>query len=194
MIEKGAAPPRAGVQRKAACRLGRRLFVFGAAAGLSVALAGSAAAATAGERRLALYSPHTDEHFRDVYWQDGRYVPASLARINWLMRDFHKELAARMDPQLLDLLHAIHARLGTRQPISILSGFRTPATNRLLRIEGFATALHSLHLQAQAADIMVEHVSLSHLRRVALSLRAGGVGTYWADDFIHVDVGPLRTW
>jgi uncharacterized protein YcbK (DUF882 family) len=152
------------------------------------------ARATPGERRLMLYNPHTDERFQDVYWCDGDYVPESLARIDWLMRDFHQDVTAPMDPQLLDLLQRIQARLDTREPLQILSGFRTAATNRLLRIEGHGAAAHSLHIEAQAADIRVDRVGLKRLRRAALSLRSGGVGTYWHEHFVHVDVGPVRSW
>jgi uncharacterized protein YcbK (DUF882 family) len=110
------------------------------------------------------------------------------------MRDFHRDVVAQMDPQLLDLLQQIHARLDTNEPLQVLSGYRTAATNRLLRIEGHGAAAHSLHLEAQAADIRLDRVRLKRLRRAALSLRAGGVGTYWREHFIHVDVGPVRSW
>lgn len=175
--------------------LTRRGLLRGLAAGAALALAPCGAlAAVRGERRLRLYNPHTDERFDDVYWSDGQYVPTQLERINWLMRDFHSDLTAEMDPELLDLLERIHARLDTRQPMNILSGFRTAQTNRLLRREGRHAAAHSLHIEAQAADINVERVRLKHLRRAALSLKAGGVGTYWHEHFVHVDVGPVRSW
>lgn len=176
-------------------RIGRRTL-FGAAAGLAfiMALDGTALASARGERRLMLYNPHTDDRFSDAYWADGRYLDASLRHINWLMRDFHQDEVKPIDPELLDLLHRISGRLGAPRPFEILSGFRTAATNRLLRREGFAPAAHSEHLQAKAADIRLQGVHLSHLRRAALSLKAGGVGTYWHDEFVHVDVGPVRSW
>ena len=110
------------------------------------------------------------------------------------MRDFHQDKVVPIDRELVDLLHRIALRLETRRPVHILSGYRTPATDRLLRIEGWAPAAHSEHLVAKAADIEIEGVSLAHLRRAALSLRAGGVGTYWHWHFVHVDVGPVRLW
>ena len=176
-------------------RLGRRT-VLGAAASL-VFLAGFDRAAFAlprGERRLLLYNPHTDERFSDVFWCDGSYVPDSLKLINWLMRDFHRDAVAPIDVDLLQLLHRIGQRLETRRPFRILSGYRTPATNRLLQREGWAPAARSEHLVGMAADICVNGVSLRHLRRAAVSLKAGGVGTYPRDHFIHVDVGSVRVW
>ena len=176
-------------------RLGRRT-VLGAAASV-IFLAGFDRAALAlprGERRLLLYNPHTDERFSDVFWCDGSYVPDSLKHINWLMRDFHRDAVAPIDLDLLQLLHRISQRLATRRPFRILSGYRTAATNRLLQREGWAPAAHSEHLVGKAADICIDRVSLRHLHRAAVSLKAGGVGMYPRDHFIHVDVGPVRVW
>jgi uncharacterized protein YcbK (DUF882 family) len=176
-------------------RVGRRA-ILGAAASVLL-LAGFTRAALAlprGERRLMLYNPHTDERFADVFWCDGKYVPESLTSINWLMRDFHRNVVKPIDVDLLDLLHRINQRLETRKPFRILSGYRTAATNRLLQREGWAPAAHSEHLVGKAADICVDRVSLRHLHRAAVSLKAGGVGMYPRDHFIHVDVGPVRVW
>jgi uncharacterized protein YcbK (DUF882 family) len=181
--------------RTGASRLGRRT-VLSAAASL-VFLAGfdrAARALPSGERSLLLYNPHTDERFSDVFWCDGDYVPDSLTQINWLMRDFHRDVVAPIDVDLLQLLHRISQRIEARRPFRILSGYRTPATNLLLRQEGWAPAAHSEHLVGKAADICVDRVSLRHLRRAAVSLKAGGVGIYPRDHFIHVDVGPVRVW
>jgi uncharacterized protein YcbK (DUF882 family) len=154
----------------------------------------SVLAATLGDRRLALYNPHTDEGFDDIYWCDGSYVPESLKRIDWLMRDFHRDAVAPIDPDLLELLQGIARRLDSGRPFRLLSGYRTAATNRLLRREGLSVAVHSEHLKGKAADICVDGVSLGHLRRAAISLKAGGVGIYPRDNFVHVDVGPVRVW
>lgn len=184
-----------GNGRAAALRHGRRA-VLGAAASFAFLTAFDhvARALPRGERRLRLYNPHTDERFADVFWCDGNYVPASLRHINWLMRDFHRDAVAPIDVDLLQLLHRINQRLETRRPFRILSGYRTAATNRLLQREGWAPAAHSEHLVGKAADICMTGVSLKHLHRAAVSLKAGGVGIYQRDNFIHVDVGPVRVW
>ncbi|MGO8916691.1 MAG: DUF882 domain-containing protein [Stellaceae bacterium] len=179
----------------AAPRVARRALLGGAAGVvLLAALRRAAAAVPRGERRLALYNPHTDERFDDVYWCDGTYVATSLRRVNWLMRDFHQDKVAAIDPELLDLLQRLAALVETDGSFCILSGYRTAATNRLLRREGLAPAAHSEHLLGKAADICIDGVRLRHLRLAALSLQCGGVGTYWRDGFIHLDVGPVRVW
>jgi uncharacterized protein YcbK (DUF882 family) len=155
---------------------------------------GAGAASPPGERRLALYNPHTDERFQDAYWADGAYLPSSLTRINWLMRDFHRDAVAAIDQGLLDLLCAIDVRLRGPGPFTILSGYRTAATNRLLRRESRRVAAHSEHTLARAADIRIDRVPVKFIRLAALSLRGGGVGTYWREGFVHVDVGPVREW
>ncbi|HUK58331.1 MAG TPA: DUF882 domain-containing protein [Stellaceae bacterium] len=173
-------------------RPSRRLVVgaLGAAAAFT-ALPGLARAAR-GERSVSLLCPETGESFKGVYWADGLYVPDAFARIDWLMRDFHRNRVASIDPRLVDLMHSIALRLGTRHPVRIYSGFRTRETNLALRHEGMPAASNSEHLVARAADIAVEGVSAVHLHRVAVALRQGGVGAY--DHYVHVDTGPVRDW
>ena len=183
--ERGAARSSIG-RRRVLCGVGTMF--------LTSIIHGVARAEMRGERRLSLYNPHTDERFADVFWCDGSYVPDSLQHINWLMRDFHRDVVAPIDVDLLELLHRIDQRLGVRRAFCILSGYRTAATNRMLRTEGWAPAAHSEHLVGKAADIRIDRVSLKHLHRAAVSLKAGGVGTYPRDHFIHVDVGPVRVW
>ena len=192
---QGNATVQAAAEHAPPGPMARRSFLA-AAAGLAFVATfhHSARAAPRGDRRLALYNPHTDERFNDIYWCDGGYVAQSLRRIDWLMRDFHRDAVVPIDPDLIDLLQRIAQRLETGGPFRLLSGYRTPATNRLLRREGRAAAAHSEHLKGKAADICIDGLSLKYLRRAAVSLRAGGVGSYPRDHFIHVDVGPLRVW
>jgi len=147
-----------------------------------------------GVRRLALENPNTGESFSDVYWCDGDYVPEAVRRIDWLMRDFHCDEVTPIDPSLIELLDELTAKLGTARPVQILSGYRTKATNRRLRGEGLHPAVNSLHLVGQAVDIRIEKVSTARLHRAAVSLRAGGVGTYRRAHFVHLDCGPVRQW
>jgi uncharacterized protein YcbK (DUF882 family) len=176
--------------------LARRAFLGGAASLAVVTAIAPAAAALPprGLRKLALYNPHTDENFNDVYWYNGSYLDGSLFRISWLMRDFHRNMVTDIDPALVDLLHRIGGMFLPDQPMQILSGYRTAATNRLLALEGHAPAAHSQHLLGKAADIRLDGVSLAHLRAAASSFNAGGIGTYWSENFLHVDVGPVRSW
>lgn len=173
--------------------ISRRSLLAGAAA-TAFFCASRSAYARPVARHLSLLNPETGDRFDGIYWRDGVYVDDALQHIDWLMRDFHQDKVATMDRRLLNLLHRLTLRLGTRHPVHILSGYRTRATDRLLRREGFSPAVNSLHLDAKAADICIRGVSYHHLHRAALSLRMGGVGSYPHEHFVHVDVGPRRTW
>jgi len=95
---------------------------------------------------------------------------------------------------LLDLLHAIHLKVGTQEPFHIISGYRSARTNAFLCKQNRGVVNNSLHLCGKAVDIRLPGYELSSLRRVAVNLRAGGVGYYPRSDFVHVDVGRVRNW
>jgi uncharacterized protein YcbK (DUF882 family) len=172
-------------------RLARRSLLLGVAvAGAVAALPAWARAAR--PRGVNLFCPETGERFDDIYWAEGSYRDDALRRINWLMRDFHVDAVARIDPRLVDLLHGLTQRLGTHHPVSILSGYRTQTTNTALRHEGMPAAPHSQHLVARAADISIDGVAVARLHAAAAHLNYGGVGQY--NGYIHVDTGPVRDW
>jgi uncharacterized protein YcbK (DUF882 family) len=137
---------------------------------------------------------HPDERLRTTYWADGGYVPNALTDINFILRDFRANEIKAIDLRLLDLLHRLNASLETSQPFHVISGYRTAATNAMLRGASAGVALHSLHIDGMAIDIRVPGHDLAVLRRAALALRGGGVGYYPQSDFVHVDVGRVRTW
>ena len=172
---------------------------LGAAGGLGVgaALLGTAparAAAASDERRLNLVHAHTWERLDIVYYTRGMYIDESLAAINHLMRDHRANEERVMDPQLLDDLVTLHASLGTDEPIHLLSGYRTPATNARLRKRSKGVAKYSLHMEGKAADIHVPGISTRQIQKTALAMRAGGVGYYKRSGFVHIDTGALRSW
>ena len=175
----------------------RRFLSLGAgalacAATVRPALARSAALTP--ERSLAFHNLHTGESLKTVYWTDGSYVPASLAEINYLLRDFRNGEVKAIHPDLLDLLHAIAGRLGTSKPIQLISGYRSPVTNAMLHARSDGVAVHSLHIDGMASDIRIPGHDLRELHQAALALRGGGVGYYPESDFVHVDVGRVRRW
>jgi uncharacterized protein YcbK (DUF882 family) len=175
----------------------RRNVVLGlASAALAAATIPTALAARRpiGLRSVALKNLHTGEHLNAVYWSEGRYVPDAMRRINWLLRDYHTDEVRRIHPDLLDLLAKLHAKLRTREPFQVVSGYRSPATNAMLATMTDGVAQHSLHMQGMAVDIRVPDRSLVKVHHAALSLAAGGVGFYPRSDFIHVDVGRVRHW
>jgi uncharacterized protein YcbK (DUF882 family) len=176
--------------------VGRRRFIAGAAAAALCAIAAPAIAAPRPlpRRVIAFDHLHTGERLSLVYWAQGRYVPGALARVNYLLRDFRTGDVHPIDPRLLDLLAAVSARLDTREPYEIVSGYRSPATNEWLREHTEGVASNSLHMQGLAVDVRIPGRSLSALHRTALALKGGGVGYYPRSDFVHVDVGPPRRW
>lgn len=146
------------------------------------------------EKSLSFLNTHTGETIRAAYWDKGRYVPDALAGINRVLRDHRSGETHPIDPQLLDLLHALSRKLETRSPFHVISGYRSPATNAALREQGRGVASGSLHIVGKAIDIRLPGVDLADLRRSALALGAGGVGYYPRPDFVHVDVGRVRSW
>ena len=169
------------------------------AVGLS-ALAGVAAAPafaaprTIYYRALALQNVHTGDSLNAVYWADDYYIPQSLRKIAWLMRDFHSGDIHAIDPKLLDLLVRLKQALGTTEPFLVTSAYRSPITNARLAAVSEGVAAHSLHMQGKAVDLRLRDRPLRQLHAAAVSLRSGGVGYYPSSDFIHVDVGLVRHW
>ena len=111
-----------------------------------------------------------------------------------MLRDFRNGQTHAIDPRLLDLLDALSARVETRSPFHVISGFRSPQTNAMLRRRSSGVAHDSLHMKGLAIDIRLADVDLPRLHKAALSLQGGGVGYYPSSDFVHVDVGPVRRW
>lgn len=145
-------------------------------------------------RSISFYNLHTAERLSTTYWADGQYIPESLAEINRTLRDHRNGDVYEIAPRLLDTLCELHLRLETNEPFELISGYRSPATNAMLRSQGHGVADNSLHTKGMAADVRVPGRSLSLLRRTATSLKAGGVGYYPASQFVHIDIGRIRTW
>jgi uncharacterized protein YcbK (DUF882 family) len=145
-------------------------------------------------RRLRFYHTHTSEKLDVVYAENGQYVAEALAEINRLLRDFRTGDIHPIDPGLLDQLHAVQRRTGSRGQFEVISGFRSPHTNAMLRGQSTGVAQYSLHLKGQAIDVRLTDVATRNLRGAALSLARGGVGFYPASDFVHLDTGRVRFW
>jgi uncharacterized protein YcbK (DUF882 family) len=176
----------------------RSLLKFGlGAVGLGVASPGLALAqATAGAemRSVALNNLHTGESLQAVYWEQGDYIPDVLDAVNEHLRDFRTGDIHPIDPRVLDLLDAVNTLTGTTSPFQVISGYRSPATNAMLREHSEEVAKKSYHMSGMAIDIRLPGVDLAHLHAAALSLGRGGVGYYPGSNFVHMDVGPVRQW
>ncbi len=179
-----------------ACPTRRRLV--GAAAALvaapSFAISRQSPANADSLRTLSFRHTHTGESLSIDYAQGDTYLPQALARVNWFLRDFRNGESHAIDPQLLDQLHLLARLTRTDAPYEVISGYRSPATNDLLRRHSSGVAEHSLHLEGRAIDIRLADVPLGDLRDAAASLRAGGVGFYPQSRFVHVDTGRVRHW
>jgi uncharacterized protein YcbK (DUF882 family) len=179
--------------------LTRRRFLSLAAWGAAlVCVPGVAAAARqplAPTRRLDFHNLHTEERLGVVYWENGAYVPAALEEIDAILRDHRTGEIRQMAPGLIDLVHALTARLGAAEPVRVISGYRSPATNAMLRGDDpRQVAENSLHLTGQALDFCLSGRSLRKVRDTALALQGGGVGYYPRSGFVHVDIGRVRRW
>lgn len=186
--------------RPAPAHAGRRLFLQ-----RTLGLAGAAVAAPAtvraailpssAGRSLSFEHTHTGERLELTYAMGGNFVPDALRKLNYFLRDHYTGDVGTIDPQLFDLLHRVRGELGAGGAFQVISGYRCPATNGLLKAtRGGGVAKHSLHMEGKAIDIRIPGVQLGDLREAALSLRAGGVGYYPREQFVHVDTGRVRAW
>jgi uncharacterized protein YcbK (DUF882 family) len=146
------------------------------------------------KRTLSFYNIHTNETLRACYFCQGDYRPDVLEKVNYLLRDYRTDKILPIDPALLDQLYAIKSRVRPRTPFYVISGYRCPATNAMLRRTSSGVARHSLHTKGQAIDIRLPGYSTRRLRDLCLKLRAGGVGYYPKSDFVHIDTGRVRSW
>jgi uncharacterized protein YcbK (DUF882 family) len=146
------------------------------------------------EKAVALYNTHTGERLNAVYWHKGEYLPEALSAVDRVLRDHRTDEIKPIDPQLLDLLHAISEELECPHPFYIISAYRSPATNAYLRFMSRGVAEHSLHMDGKAVDVRLPGWGSYTVRRAAVELRMGGVGYYPRSDFVHIDVGPIRYW
>lgn len=158
------------------------------------AAGGPSGAADLGSRALTFHHTHTGETLTAEYFSGAAYVPDALAAINHHLRDFRTGDEHTIDPALLDLLHRLAAVTSTARPFEVISGYRSPKTNHMLREASTGVAAASLHMVGKAIDIRLADVRLPDLRGAAVVLRRGGVGYYPESDFVHVDTGRVRTW
>jgi uncharacterized protein YcbK (DUF882 family) len=171
------------------------LLCGGAAAGLAL-LPGSALASlsTSRPRVLTLSNMHTGETLKTEFFNGKSYDRDELARLNHFFRDYRANQIKSIDPRLFDQIYRLQAMLETRRPVQLISGYRTLATNNMLREHGSGVAKHSYHTLGQAMDFHIEGITLSNVRKAALKMRAGGVGYYPRSNFVHIDTGPVRHW
>ncbi|MFA5983341.1 MAG: YcbK family protein [Methylococcaceae bacterium] len=145
-------------------------------------------------KTLALENCHTGEKIKLTYFERGRYIKPALREINYLLRDYNNDNVHQIDPALLDQLYDVKLMLGTHKPFHIISGYRSPSTNAIMRKHHHGVAKDSLHMQGRAIDIQIQGLDTRRIRNAALAMQRGGVGYYAQSDFVHLDTGDFRTW
>jgi len=146
------------------------------------------------ERELTFYHTHTRESLQITYAAGGEYIESALVEINAFLSDFRTGDITVMDPELLDLIYDVRRSLGSASTFEIISAYRSPKTNELLRDNSSGVAKNSQHLLGKAIDVRLRSVDTSELRDAAIALQRGGVGYYEDSDFVHVDTGRVRRW
>ena len=177
--------------------ISRRQFMSGLAASVPMIAASRdvfAASAAMVPRALTFVHTHTGERLAIEYFSGAEYLPDALSTVNHFLRDFRTGDVHTIDPDLLDLLHHLTTKTATATAFQVISGYRSPATNEMLRQHSEGVAAGSLHMKGQAIDLRLADVPLPHLRAAALAIGRGGVGFYPASNFVHLDTGRVRAW
>jgi uncharacterized protein YcbK (DUF882 family) len=145
-------------------------------------------------RRIRMYSGRTGERIDMIYWIDGKYIKDAVKEINHFMRDWRTDDVKDMDLRTIDIMAASHNLLDVNEPYMLLSGYRSPKTNAMLRSRSRGVAKNSLHMRGQAADLRLASRSVNQMAKAAIACRAGGVGKYRGSNFVHMDCGQVRSW
>lgn len=152
--------------------------------------------ASADNRSLRVLNLHTREKAEIVFKRNGRYDQDGLKKLNYILRDWRKNEPTRMDPRLFDLIWEAYRQSGSREYINVVCGYRSPATNSMLRSRSKGVAKKSQHMLGRAMDFFIPGVPLKKLRAIGLTMQGGGVGYYptSGSPFVHLDVGNVRHW
>ena len=145
-------------------------------------------------RRIRMYSGRTGERLDTIYWIDGQYIGEAIREVNMFMRDWRNGKAVQMDTRAIDIMAASLRLMDVNEPYMLLSGYRSPETNAMLRSQSSGVARNSLHMRGQAADLRLSSRSVGQMAKAAAACRAGGVGQYSGSNFVHMDCGDVRTW
>lgn len=145
-------------------------------------------------RRLRMMSGRTGERIDTIYWIEGEYIGEAITEINKFMRDWRNGKAIQIDTRTIDIMAAAHNLMDVNEPYMLLSGYRSPETNAMLRSRSRGVAKNSLHMRGQAADLRLQSRSTAQMARAAQSCHGGGVGRYRGSNFVHMDCGPVRSW
>ena len=165
--------------------------------GLGVAPDATESAIANGDTRtLMLSNQHTNESGAFTYMVNGSYDMAVLEKLNWFLRDWRLNEQIKMDPKLFDILWEVYRESGSTQPVDVLSAYRSPSTNAMLRRRSRQVAEHSQHMEGKAIDAHFLDVGTGTIRDITMRMQAGGVGFYpiGVTPWVHIDSGTVRYW
>ncbi len=145
-------------------------------------------------RTISMFHTHSKESITVTFKVNGRYDEAALEKLNNFLRDWRNHKVTKMNPHLFDILWEVNRDTGGKEPIQIISAFRSPETNEMLRSRSSGVARFSQHVQGNAIDFRIPGVPLSELRAAGLRLQRGGVGFYPGSEFVHMDTSTIRHW
>ena len=151
------------------------------------------AVANGDTRTIVLSSDHTNESGSFTYMVDGVYDQPTLDKLNWFLRDWRLNEPTKMDPKLFDIVWEVYRESESKMPIDVLSGYRSPQTNAMLRLRSRQVAKYSQHMEGKAMDARFQDVDTATIRDIAMRMQAGGVGFY-PGAWVHIDSGDVRYW
>ena len=153
-------------------------------------------ASATNDKQLSFYHTHTRLDLDVTYVKDGHYIDSALNDINRFLSDFRSHDSISIDTDLLDLIYDIRESLGSTGRYEVISAYRSPDTNEMLRTRSgdSGVAKKSQHLLGRAIDVRLADVKLTKLRDAAIALQRGGVGYYMESNFVHIDTGSVRRW
>jgi uncharacterized protein YcbK (DUF882 family) len=161
---------------------------------LALCLAPTVTGAGGDKRILSFYHTHTGEELEVKYYENGDYRPEGLQQIDSFLADWRNAARHNIDPALMDILWRIQLAGQHNGTWEVISAYRSPETNNMLRSKSNGVASKSQHIEGKAIDVRLRGMDTKQLHAIALELQLGGVGYYGKSDFIHVDTGRVRRW
>lgn len=147
-------------------------------------------------RTIHLYHTHTHEQIAATYLVNGQYDRSVLQQLNWFLRDWRRDEPTNMDPRLFDVVWEAYRHAGASEPVQVVSAYRSPETNAMLRRRSRAVAKYSQHMLGKAMDTTLPGMPMERIREIGMRMQRGGVGYYptAGTPFVHLDVGSVRSW
>ncbi len=170
----------------------RRVFLALTGGWLAAASRPAVALPNTVPRRIRLRNANTGENFDGPYRDGHGPIAAAMEDLSLLLRDHHSGERIAIDAGVVDFLAAVMDAVGASRA-TVLSAYRTVATNRMLAKTTFGVADNSQHIYGRALDVRLD-LRLEDAMQQARAMGRGGVGWYPRSRFVHLDTGPVRTW